>query len=144
MKCKILFAAILFISIGANAQFFKKSAIPPRSYSLVEGATTAPTTQNFIKPLIGVSASVSNGTSLAGGIGVSFQHSKDDATTNSWVIQYSISALGFLGTNGTKISGTGGLVFGIPGTGGLIQIGPGYDFTQKQLVLLTGVGISIF
>jgi hypothetical protein len=49
-----------------------------------------------------------------------------------------------MGTNGKQITGTGGLIFGIPGTGGLIQIGPGYDFTQKQLVLLTGVGISIF
>lgn len=151
MKVKIILTLIiLIIAVGANAQFFKKSPLPnteqfnPMARAIMPSAVAAPTTQNFIKPLIGVSASVSNGTSLAGGVGISFQHSTADAATNSWVIQYSISALGFIGTNGTKISGTGGLVFGIPGTGGLIQIGPGYDFTQKQLVLLTGVAISIF
>ena len=140
----ILLLSILFISLGANAQFFKKSPIPAKTYALIEGATSSPTVQNFIKPIVGVSASVSNGTALNGGIGVSFQHSTADQSTNSWVINYSISAIGFLGTTGNKLTGTAGLIFGIPGTGGLIQIGPGYDFTQKQVVLLTGVAISIF
>lgn len=145
MKLKLLLTSlILIIAIGANAQFFKKSPLPPKTYALVEGVTTAPTVQNFIKPIVGVSASVSNGTSLDGGFGVSFQHSTADQSTNSWVINYSISAIAFLGTTGNKLTGTGGLIFGIPGTGGLIQMGGGYDFTQKQVVLLTGVAISIF
>jgi hypothetical protein len=145
MRFKLLLIAVLF-SIGANAQFFSKSPVPG-AHGLNTRAVTptaSPTIQNFIKPIVGVSASVSNGAALDGGIGVSFQRSKADPVTNSWIIQYTISAIAFIGTNGSKITGTGGLIFGIPGTGGLIQIGPGYDFTQKQLVLLTGVGISIF
>lgn len=144
MKLKLLFlASAVFFSTVCTAQFFQKTPVPGAA-EVKLGAAAAPTVQNFIKPLIGVSASVSNGTQLAGGVGISFQHSKSDPTTNSWVIQYSISALGFLGTNGSKITGTGGLVFGVPGTGGLIQIGPGYDFTMKNLVVLTGVGIPLF
>lgn len=150
MKFRLLFFSLLFIAGYSNAQFFEKSPVPGAHETFSPGraatapASSAPVTQNFFKPLIGVSASVSNGTSLDGGIGVSFQHRQADPATNSWKIQYTISALGFIGTNGKQITGTGGLIFGIPGTGGLIQIGPGYDFTQKQLVLLTGVGISIF
>jgi len=144
---KILAIALLFISGTCSAQFFQKSPLPgtPTAHVFnLDGATAAPSVQNFLKPLIGISASVSTGAALDGGVGFSFQHSKSDPATNSWVIQYSISALGFLGTNGKQITGTGGLVFGIPGTGGLIQIGPGWDFTNKQIVLLTGVGIPIF
>lgn len=146
MKVKFILIAFILFAGTANAQFFEKSPVPGaiRVNSRAITVPAAPTTQNFIKPLIGVSASVSNGTSLDGGFGVSFQHSRADVAANTWSIQYSISALAFIGTNGKKITGTGGLIFGIPGTGGLIQIGPGYDFTQKQLVLLTGVGISIF
>jgi len=137
----LLFLSLIFISVSSQAQFFQKSPVPGAFGKL---GATAPTTQNFIKPIIGITASVSNGASLGGGVGVSFQHSKANAATNSWDIQYSISGIAFLSTNGSKISGIGGLIFGIPGTGGLIQIGPGYDFGQKQIVLLTGVGIPIF
>jgi hypothetical protein len=147
MKVFIVFLVAIFLCAGAvNAQFFEKSAVPGAKglNSRAITATAAPIIQDFIKPIIGVSASVSTGASLDGGFGVSFQHSKANTVTNAWVIQYSVSALAFIGTNGKKITGTGGLIFGIPGTGGLIQVGPGYDFTQKQLVLLTGVGISIF
>jgi hypothetical protein len=137
----LLLLALIAISFSSQAQFFQKSPVPGASAKF---AAVAPTTQNFIKPIIGVTASVSNGASLGGGVGISFQHSKSNAATNSWDIQYSISGIAFLSTNGTKISGIGGLIFGIPGTGGLIQIGPGYDFGNKQVVLLTGVGITIF
>ena len=129
----------------ANAQFFSKSPVPGAGGSRARAiVASAPTVQDFIKPIVGISASVSNGTSLDGGIGVSWQHSKANTATNSWDIQYTVSAIGFLGTTGKIITGTAGLIFGIPGTGGLVQIGPGYDFTQKQLVLLTGVGIPLF
>jgi hypothetical protein len=142
MKVKLLLI-VLFFATTAKAQFFEKSPVPG-THPVGFRAIASPTTQNFIKPLIGVSAAVSTGASLDGGIGISFQHSKSNAATNSWDIQYTISAIGFLGTNGKTITGTAGLIFGIPGTGGLVQIGPGYDFTLKQPVLLTGVGISIF
>lgn len=146
MKLTLVLIAFILFAGTANAQFFQKSTVPGanRLNTRAVTATSAPTIQNFFKPLIGVSASVSNGTALDGGFGVSFQRSQADPATNSWIIKYTISALAFIGTNGKNITGTGGLIFGIPGTGGLIQVGPGYDFTQKQLVLLTGVGISVF
>lgn len=140
MKLLIL-ASVLLFSMSASAQFFKPKALPTAQNKF--GATvTNQFVKNFFKPIIGVTALVSNGTQLAGGAGIAFQHDKFDAASNSWVISYSVSALGFLGTGGGKITGTGGLVFGIPGTGGIVQIGPGYDFTNKQIVLLTGVGIN--
>lgn len=146
MKLAVLVLVAFLFAGAVNAQFFEKSPVPGAvgSTSRAVAAAAAPTTQDFIKPIVGVSASVSTGTSLAGGFGVSFQHSKAVQATNSWSIQYSVSALAFIGTNGKQITGIGGLIFGIPGTGGLIQVGPGYDFTQKQVVLLTGVGIPIF
>lgn len=141
MKQLSFLLILLFTVTFCEAQFFKPKPLP--STELKIGLSVAnPIVQNFVKPIIGVTASVSNGTQLAGGAGVAFQHDKFDATSNSWIIQYSISALGFLGTNGTKITGTGGFILGIPGTNGLIQTGPGYDFTNKQLVLLTGVAIN--
>lgn len=140
LKLFLLSVCVVFAST-VSAQFFHKSPVPGAALKL---GAVAPTIQNFIKPIIGITASVSNGTSLGGGVGISFQHSKSDPATNSWIIQYSVSGLVFLSTNGSKISGVGGLVLGIPGTGGLIQVGPGYDFGQKQVVLLTGVGIPIF
>jgi len=134
MKFSILLLVIgLGISSCASAQFFGPKPTPYQSGSLKLGA-----------PIIGVSASVSTGTSFLGGFGVSFQHDKADAASNTYVPQYTISAVGFIGTNGTKITGTAGLIVGIPGTSGIVQVGPGYDFTQKQLVLLTGVSIPIF
>lgn len=144
---KYLFLLLIaFVSVGVvNAQFFMPNPRPYANTELKMGATAPnPLIKNFIKPIIGISASVSDGTQLAGGFGVSFQHDKADAASNTYVIQYSISVLGFLGTNGSKITGTGGLVFGIPGTSGIVQVGPGYDFTFQKLVLLTGVAVPIF
>jgi hypothetical protein len=54
-------------------------------------------------------------------------------------MQYSVSALAFLGSNGSTASVTGGLVVGFLN---LFQVGGGYDFTSKKFVLLTGVGIN--
>lgn len=144
MKFKLLLLSLAVIfSTAVSAQFFKKTPVPGAS-EFKMGATSAPVVQNFVKPIIGISATVSNGTSLGGGVGISFQHSKANAATNSWDIQYSISAIMFLTTNGNAIGGTGGIVIGVPGTGGLVQVGGGRDFTQKQWVVLTGVGIPIF
>jgi len=142
LKLFLLSVCVIFAST-VSAQFFKKTPVPGAA-GFKLGATAAPIVQNFIKPIIGISATVSNGTSLGGGIGISFQHSKANAATNSWDIQYSISAIAFLTTNGNAIGGTGGIVIGVPGTGGLVQVGGGRDFTQKQWVVLTGVGIPIF
>lgn len=137
----IVLASVLFFSMSASAQFFKPKPLPTVEAKL--GASLSnPLVKNFVKPIIGVTALVSNGTQLAGGVGVAFQHDKFDAASNSWVISYSVSAVGFLGVGGGRITGTGGLIFGIPGTAGIVQIGPGYDFTYKQIVLLTGVGIN--
>lgn len=146
MKFKLLLLSLILavVTVGTgHAQFFKKSPVPGAAEFKL-GAAVTPTVQNFIKPLVGVTATESNGASLGAGVGISFQHSKANVETNSWDIQYSISALAFITTNGSKIGGTGGLLIGIPGTGGLVQLGGGYDFTNKQFVALTGVGIPIF
>lgn len=139
----LLFLFLIAASFSCSAQFFKKTPVPGAA-EFKMGAAVTPATQNLIKPLIGITATESNGAALGAGVGISFQHSKANAATNSWDIQYSISALAFITTNGKTIGGTGGLLIGIPGTGGLIQLGGGYDFTAKQLVALTGVGIPIF
>lgn len=143
MKVKLILISLLLASCFANAQFFKKTPVPGAAEFKL-GAAVTPVTENLIKPIIGITAIESNGASLGGGVGISLQHSKANAATNSWDIQYSISALAFITTNGKTIGGTGGLVIGIPGTGGLVQLGGGYDFTNKQFVALTGVGIPIF
>ncbi|HEV3223874.1 MAG TPA: hypothetical protein VGZ90_13390 [Puia sp.] len=143
---KVLFFLLAIAgSLSVNAQFFKKAALPTESEKATHRlGTAAPTalTKNFFKPIVDVTATVSTGASLAGGFGVAFLHDKFDTPSNSWVIQYSVSLLGFIGTNGKQITGTAGLAVGIPGTAGIIQLGPGYDFTQQQFVLLTGVGIN--
>lgn len=143
MKFKlIILASVLFFAMSASAQsFFGPKALPTGGTKLGISASN-PLVQNFVKPIIGITASVSSGAQLSGGVGVAFQHDKFDNASNSWVIQYSVSGIGFLGTDGSKITGTGGLVFGIPGTNGLIQAGPGYDFTNKKVVILTGVAIN--
>lgn len=130
------------LACSASAQsIFTPKPLPSQKIFL-SAASPAPVTQNFIRPIVGVSASVSNGTQLAGGFGLSFQHDYLDVASNAWAIRYEVSALGFLGVGSGKISGTGGIVFGIPGTNGLIQVGPGYDFGNKQWVLLTGVAVN--
>lgn len=139
----VLLVCIAFMFSAGAQSVFSPKPLPVEKMSIKAGAAIAsPVTQNFFRPIVGVSASVSNGTQLAGGFGFSFQHDYLDVASNTWAIRYEISALGFLGVGQGKISGTGGIVFGIPGTNGLIQIGPGYDFTNKQVVLLTGTAIN--
>lgn len=148
MKLLVLLSIVMLSVFGANAQagFFKPKPLPNVSdikfKATPSGDTVISIVKNFVRPIVDVTATVSTGASLAGGVGLSWQHDSFDIASNSWVIKYSVSAVGFIGTNGTKITGLGGLIFGIPGMGGLVQVGPGYDFTQKQIVLLTGVGIN--
>lgn len=149
MKLKILILSLFAISFAftskAQMAFFKPKPSPyqfSKTEFLGANAATAPLVKNFVRPIVNVTATTSNGEQLAAGFGISFQHDKADSASNSWVVQYSISAIGFIGTNGQRITGLVGLAIGIPGTGGLIQIGPAYDVTQGQWCLLTGVGFS--
>lgn len=143
MRFKILFILLLAVSFANAQSIFTPKPLPAQKFSIKEGvAAPAVVTQNFIRPILSASASVSNGAQLAGGFGFSFQHDYLDSTSKTWAIRYEISILGFLGVGSGKVSGTAGLVFGIPGTNGIIQVGPGYDFTNKQLVLLTGAAIN--
>lgn len=142
MSKKILFISLfaLCFSFAASAQsFFKPIPLPTQGQKnlLKAGSATAPLIQNSIRPLVGVTASISDGTALAGGVGAGFQHNQYDEASQKWVTQYSISGLVFLDS---KASVVGGLVLGF--AGGLLQVGPGYDFTSKRFVLLTGIGIN--
>lgn len=146
MKFRILILSLLVaFSFSSQAQVSSifKPLPKPRSFVSFNGATLASDSiSNSIRPIVNVTASVSNGASLAGGVGIGFQHNKWDVASQSWLTVYSVSAVGFLGTNGSKITGTGAVIFGIPGTNGLIGIGPGYDFTNGVWVLMTGVQIK--
>lgn len=135
------FVLLLALACSANAQgFFKPLAKPTHQWARFSDSAVAvaatPIIQNHFRPVASVTASISDGTQLAGGFGIGFQHNKFDAASQAWVTQYSISAIGFLGSNGVKATGTAGLVFGFLN---FISIGPGYDFTTKKLVFLTGV-----
>ena len=147
MKFKLLFLilSVVFATSCSAQSFFgpKPPPYPGGRFGLNGASLAADSTHNFFKPTINVSATFSNGTSMAGGIGLQFQHDKANAATNTWVIQYSVSAIAFLTVNASKIGGTGGLVIGIPGTAGIIQLGAGYDFTNKQFVAITGAAIPI-
>lgn len=141
MKIRLLLLVFAFaFSTACTAQFFGPKPLPHPGGKFSLSAVDS--TRNFIKPIISVSATFSNGTSLAGGVGISWQHTKPDAASNSYIIQYSVSGIAFLTTNGNKIGGTGGLVIGIPGTAGMIQVGGGRDFTNKQWVGITGAAIT--
>jgi hypothetical protein len=146
MKLKILFLCISVVvaSIASAQSFFKPL---PKGNQYASNMSLAVTdssklTMNAIRPVVALSALVSDGTQLAGGFGAGFEHLSWDQASQSWVTVYSISALAFLGTNGNSITATGGLVFGIPGTNGIVGVGPGYDITSKQFVLMTGVQIQ--
>jgi hypothetical protein len=146
MKRLFFITALITIGFIANAQSpFKPKPLPTfdKTHSLELGAASAPLTQNFWRPVVGITASVSNGSALAGGFGISYQHNKWDSASQSWAIQYAFSGVAFIGSSGTKVTGIGGIVISIPGTNGIISLGPGYDFTQKQLVFLTGVTIPL-
>lgn len=138
MKFKLLLLSMLTVfSLSVSAQFFKP--IPKPGSTLIGSATAAnPLIQNNIRPVFGVTASVSDGATLAGGLGVGWQHNQWDAPSQAWVTQYSVSALAFLGSNGSQADFIGGLAFGFLN---FISIGPGYDFTSKKFALLTGVQV---
>lgn len=138
----LLFLCLIAISFSCKSQgFFKPLPKLSRTEKFALGVS-ADSTMNSFRPVAVLSASVSNGAQLAGGFGAGLGHYKYDAASQEWVTVYSISAVGFLGTNGNSLTGTAGLVLGIPGTNGIIGVGPGYDFTGKQVVLLTGVQLQ--
>lgn len=133
-------ASIIIVVLISQSLFsqslFKPIPKPKQNVSIKAGATN-PLVQNSVRPLAGVTASLfGDGTALAGGAGAGFQHNVWDAPSEKWVTQYSISGLLFLDT---KAAVVGGLLFGV--AGGIIQVGPGYDFNAKRFVLLTGFGI---
>ncbi len=137
----VLLASVLFLSMSVSAQFFKPI---PKPGHLAEGrfGLATDSVKSSIRPVLNISATFSDGTSLAGGAGLGFQRNRWDVASQSWVTKWSLSGIGFLGTNGTKISGTAALVFGIPGTNGLVNIGPGYNITMGVWVLATGAIIK--
>jgi hypothetical protein len=138
MRIKVLLLALSVCFAGAcSAQSFFKP-IPKLNHEVSLGIATD-SIQNSLRPVASVTASFSSGAALAGGFGIAFQHNKWDIPSSSWVTQWSASALGFLVTNGNSVGGIAGVVLGIPGTNGLINIGPGYDFTNKQWGFLSGV-----
>lgn len=146
MKFKLLFLvfAVAFATSCSAQSFFKPIPKCKGTYSTdqvghLSLTASGDSIQNSFRPVASVTASVSNGAALAGGFGISFQHNKWDIPSQTWVTEYAVSGLGFLVTNGNSIGGVAGIVLGIPGTNGLINVGPGYDFTSKQVVFLSGV-----
>lgn len=142
MKYLLIFS-LLFCFVGAEAQsFFNR--IPPMTMKLglSKSSVSLDSILNAIRPVVVISATVSDKSQLAGGAGFGYQRLKWNATNNAWTTMWSASLVGLLGTNGTKITGTGGLVFGIPGTNGLVNIGGGYDFTFGNWVFISGVQIQ--
>lgn len=139
----LAFSLIAVASCSAQSFFgpFPKGPAYARKMSL-SVVDSSNLTMNAVKPVVVISALVSDGTELAGGFGAGFGHYIWNEVSQSWVTVYSISAVAFLGTNGSKITGTGGLVFGIPGTNGTLGAGPGYNITLKQWSLLTNVIIQ--
>ena len=89
-----------------------------------------------------LSATVSDGAGLAGGAGFGYQSNKWDAATQSYITQWSVSAVGLLNVQGSKLSGIAALIAGVPGTNGMIAIGGGYDFTQGRWVFVPTVQIK--
>lgn len=137
MRTKILLVLLIAANTVFSQSMFKPLPKPSEKLSLKAGIAN-PNIQNSIRPLAGVTASYfSDGTQLAGGIGVGLQHNVYDQLSQTWTTQWSISGLVFIDT---KASAIGGLVFGV--ANGLIQIGPGYNFATKQFVVLTGFGIK--
>lgn len=117
-------------------EIFKARALIQLSDSVAVSSTQVNMAQNSFRPVASVTASISDGTALAGGIGISFQHNTFDAPSQTWVTQYSVAAIAFLDTRASLV---GGLVLGFLN---YVQLGPGYDFTTKKIVLLTGVTIK--
>jgi hypothetical protein len=135
MKIKLfLLSVCVFFATACSAQFF--SPLPKPGASSKIGAAAVPTVQNNIRPVVGVTALTSDGTQLAGGFGAGWQHNVWDDASQTWNTQYSLSAIGFLGSNLGKATFTSGAVVGVLN---FVSIGYGYDFTDKRSVLITGV-----
>ena len=139
-KLFLLILSVVFATSCSAQSFFGPKPVP---YPGGRFGLTADSTHNFFRPTVSVSATFSNGTALAGGFGIQFQHDKADAASNTWVVQYSVSAIGFLTTNGTKMGGVAGIVLGIPGTNGIVNVGGGRDFTNGAWVFITGASINL-
>lgn len=139
MKFKIIIL-LLVIASGCKAQSFFKP-LPKPGYTSGKfslAGNPADSVMNSIRPLVGVSATILNdGTALAGGLGLGFQHNKWNQLSQTWVTQYSVSALLFIDSKGEAIPS---VLLGF--ANGLLQIGPGYNLGTKQFTLLTGVGIK--
>lgn len=140
MKIKLLFLALaVAFSTACTAQFFKP--LPKPGYSnngKMSLAASQDSVMGSFRPLVGVSATILNdGTSLAGGLGFGYQRNKWNAASQTWVTQYSVSALLFIDSKGEAIPS---ILLGF--ANGLIQLGPGYNLATKQFTLLTGVGIK--
>lgn len=144
MKKYLFIICALSFAIGANAQL--PIFNPPSKPRLTAfGASAVPLVVNNIKFISEVSGVVSDGTQLAGGMGLALLHDKFVDSTQGYLTQWSVGIAGWLGvgTNGL-ISGTGGIVFGVPGTNGKIGIGGGRDFTAGKWVLITGVQFKFY
>lgn len=139
LKLIILVFAVAFSTV-CSAQFFLPLHKPTLNAS--KFGLSLDSIVKSIRPVAVISATASSGAQLAGGAGFGYQSNKWDATSQSYITQYSVSIIGLLGTNGNKITGTGGLVIGVPGTNGMLGVGGGRDFTQSQWVFITGVQIK--
>ncbi len=138
MKKFLSLSAIVFLFAScAHAQFFKKDPLPVHKAAVSAGAPV-PLIQNSWHPLVGVTALISDGTTLAGGLGVGFFHRTWDDPSQSWNTQYSISGLAFLDTKG---SATGAIALGLFN---IISVGPSYNFTTKKFGVITGVSFTPF
>lgn len=136
----LLLALFVIVTASCSAQsFFKPLPKCTVSYATGRFGLAADSTINVFRPVVGVTAAINDGTQLAGGVGAGFQHLKWDAPSQTWIPQYSISAIAFLGSN---TSGTADVIAGgVVGLLNFVSLGYGYDFTQKKGVFLTGVQI---
>jgi hypothetical protein len=146
MKKLLLLSLVIGFAFSCKSQSFFAPLPKPTHFengklSLTFGQSVDSIVKS-IRPVAVLSANVSDGAQLAGGAGIGYQRNVWDATSQSYITQYSISLVGLLGTNGLKLTGTGGLVIGVPGTNGLVGIGGGYDFTLKQYVFISGVQLK--
>ena len=133
-KLLILSLLAIGVSLGASAQSFFK-ALPKPGLNAKFGAEQA-LVVNSIRPVVSVTAVLADGTQLAGGAGAGFQHNVWDPASQTYTTQYSLSAIGFLGSNGSNATFSAGLVVGFLN---FLSAGPVYDFTTKKFGVATGV-----
>lgn len=129
---------VLVAQLSFGQGFFKPLPLPGSSKKMSLTASNNPI-QYMIRPVASVTAITGSGAQLAGGFGISLQANQYDATSNTYITEWSAALIGFLATSGDKLSGVAGLSIGIPGTNGVLQAGPGYDFTNKKFVMISGV-----